>query len=265
MTVRLPPKTRARLLRLLHGESVASAEEHELNAVFLQIALAVMLIFMITFFLFIRETGSEISRLDEFKSRLAQARRDQLMNAIDRTAARYRARYGLALFLRIDPETGARSFDLSGVIREGVFSDEETPRRSFRTGGQNAYLDYSAPEKLTAAWENEILREARLAPDELTSPERLWLQEQLKFQIGRIRQEVMEVQTLAAAALQAHFAAHPGAVADPEIRQLLIRINAEKDADARRLLLGELAGRLNAHVRRELNRISAVPMLEELP
>ena len=265
MTVRLPPKTRARLLRLLHGESVASAEEHELNAVFLQIALAIMLIFMITFFLFMRETGSEISRLGEFKAQLEQARRDKLMTAIEHMAARYRARYGLVLFLRVNPETGVRSFDLSGVIRGGALGGEENPRRSFRLGGQNAYLDYSASAKLADAWANETLRDARMSLDELSDPDRLWLKEQLKLRIGQLRNEVTEVQTLAAAALQQHFAAHPEAVSDPDIRKLLVRINAEPDSDARKLLLGQLAGQLNALVRRELNRISEVPMLEELP
>lgn len=265
MAARLTPRTRARLLRLLHGETAASAEEHELNAVFLQVALAIMLIFMIAFFLFVEKTGGEISRLDELKSQVEAARRDRLVNALERMAARYRARYGLVLFLRVDPGTGARSFDLSGVIREGALSGEENPRRSFRLGGQNACLDYSAPGKLTEAWESETLRDAGVTPDQLSGPDRLWLKEQLNLQIGQIRGEVVEVQTLAAAALQEYYAAHPEAVADPELRTLLARINAEQDPATRRLLLAELAGRLNTFVRKELNRISEVPMLEELP
>jgi len=265
MAVRLTPKTRARLLRLLHGETAASVEEHELNAVFLQVVLAIMLIFMITFFLFVEKTGGEINRLDELKSQVKEARRDKLANALEHVATRYRARYGLVLFLRVDPVTGARSFDLSGVIREGALSGEENPRRSFRLGGQNAYLDYSAPDKLNETWESETLKDAGLTMEQLSDSDRLWLREQLKLQIGQIRGEIVEVQTLAAAALQEHFAAHPEAVTDPELRKLLTRINSEKDPASRRLLLGELTGRLNVFVRKELHRISEVPMLEELP
>lgn len=265
MAVRLTPKTRARLLRLLHGETAASAEEHELNAVFLQVALAIMLIFMITFFLFVEKTGGEISRLDELKSQVEEARRDKLANALEHVASYYRTRYGLVFFLRVDPETGARSFDLSGVIREGALGGEENPRRSFRLGGQNAWLDYSAPGKLAEAWENETLHDAGLTMAQLSDADRLWLKEQLKLRIGQIRGEVAEVQTLAAATLQEHFAAHPEAVADPELQKLLTRINSEKAPAARRILLAELAGRLNVFVRKELHRISAVPMLEELP
>jgi len=266
MAVRLPPQTRARLLRLLHGESAASAEENELNAIFLQIVLAVMLIFMITFFLFVEKTGGEISRLDQLQAQLSQARRDRLVNALERAAEYYRARYGLALFLRVDPESGGRSFDLSGVIREGALGDEENPRRSFRLGGQNAYLDYASPGKLAGEWEARVLREAGLPANEPPAdPDRLWLKEQLKLRIAQLRGEVIEVQTLAAVTLQEFFATHPERVADPELRKLLTRINTETNPDTRRLLLAELAGRLNTFVRKELNRISEVPMLEELP
>jgi len=265
MAARFSTRTRDRLLRLLHGESAASAEEHELNAVFLQIALAIMLIFMITFFLFVEKTGGQINRLDELKTQLQQARRDKLAAAIEQTAAHYRARYGLVLFLRIDPADGTRSFDLSGVIREGSFSDKENPRRSFRVGGQNAYLDYSAPETLSNAWEKQTLHEAGVAPDQLSDADRIWLKDQLQLRIRQLRHEVVEVQTLAAAALQRHFADHPEAVSDPGLRKLLIRINTESNPETRDLLLAELAGRLNAFVRRELNQISEVPMLEELP
>ncbi len=265
MGIRFSSRTRNRLLRLLHGEAAASAEEHELNAVFLQVALAVMLIFMITFFLFMRETGGRLSRLNELKVQLDRARRDRLATALERTAAWYRTRYGLALFLRVDPATGARSFDLSGVIRAGAFGGGEHPRRSFRIGGRNAWLDYSASGKLPGEWKTRTLRAAGVDAAELSGADRLWLKEQLTFQIARLRGEVTEIQTLAAAALQRHFAARPETVSDPNIRGLLVRINAEKDPGTRRFLVAELAGRLNAFVRGELSRISGVPMLEELP
>lgn len=95
--------------------------------------------------------------------------------------------------------------------------------------------------------------------------DRLWLKEQLKLRTGQLRNEVSEVQTLAAATLQEHIAQHPETVTDPELRKLLARINAEPDGETRRYLLTELAGRLNAFVRSELKRISGAPMLEELP
>ena len=59
MASRLSYRTRSKLLKLLHGESAANSEEHELNAVFLQITLAIMLIFMITFFLFMEKPAAK--------------------------------------------------------------------------------------------------------------------------------------------------------------------------------------------------------------
>ncbi len=260
----LPPRTRARLLRMLHGEAAASTEEHELNAIFLQITLAVMLIFMITFFLFMEKTGGEISRIDELKSQVELARREKLLHALERTADHYRIRYGLPLFLRIDPESGAKSFDLSGVIREGEFTGEESPRNSFRTGGRNAWLDYASPAKLAAEWEKQTLREAG-EEGGLSKADQLWLKEQINRESAQIKREIIEVQTLASAVLLEYFAAHPEKISDSEIGKLLARINTEQDAETRQLLLAELAGRLKAFIRKELNRISDVPMLEELP
>lgn len=265
MASRLSYRTRSKLLKLLHGESAANSEEHELNAVFLQITLAIMLIFMITFFLFMEKTGGEINRLDELREQLDLARREKLANAVDRTAERYRVRYGLTPFLRIDPDSGRKSYDLAGIIRDGALSGEENPRLSFRQGGQNACLDYSAPDVLQAEWEKQTLRQAGIAASDLGDADRLWLKEQLKLRIGQLRNEVSEVQTLAAATLQEHLAQHPETVIDPELRKLLARINAEPDGETRRYLLTELAGRLNAFVRSELKRISGAPMLEELP
>ena len=61
--MRLSPALRRKIQRALSLDSNPEADVDELNAVLLQIALALMLVFMIVVFLFIQNTGGEISRL----------------------------------------------------------------------------------------------------------------------------------------------------------------------------------------------------------
>ena len=68
--MRLSPALRRKIQRALSLDSNPEADVDELNAVLLQIALALMLVFMIVVFLFIQNTGREISRVEELKQQL---------------------------------------------------------------------------------------------------------------------------------------------------------------------------------------------------
>ena len=175
-----------------------------------------------------------------------------------------RVRYGLKAFQQIDPVSGTRRYDLSGIVEEGKFSGAENPRNSFRIGGRAAFADYSEPDELEARWRAEALRFAAMTEEKLPAELRNWLTAEVRRQCAMVRGELEELQALAAAALQSHFARHPEQVRDPAVRALLDRIAAEPAGTARDLLLSELAARLKTHVYAELRRIGDVPMLENL-
>lgn len=262
--MKLSPALRRKIQRAIKLDSSPESDIDELNSVLLQITLALMLVFMIAFFLFMRNTGSEIHQVTELKTQLENARREKLLHALEQTAEIRRIRYGLKAFQQIDPVSGAKRYNLSGIVEEGRFTGEENPRQSFRIGGAAAYADYSHPEKLETEWKKESLRLARMNENDLSAPIRLWLDGEIRRYCDTLRSEVEEIQALAAAALQSHFARHPELVRDPEVRTLLERIAAEPPGTARDLLLSELAARLKIHVYAELRRIGDVPMLENL-
>ena len=262
--MRLSPALRRKIQRALSLDSNPEADVDELNAVLLQIALALMLVFMIVVFLFIQNTGGEISRVEELKQQLESAKREKLLHALEQVAEIRRVRYGLKAFQQIDPVSGTRRYDLSGIVEEGKFSGAKNPRNSFRIGGRAAFADYSEPDELEARWRAEALRFAAMTEEKLPAELRNWLTAEVRRQCAMVRGEVEELQALAAAALQSHFARHPEQVRDPAVRALLDRIAAEPAGTARDLLLSELAARLKTHVYAELRRIGDVPMLENL-
>ncbi len=262
--MKLSPSLRRRIQRALHLDANPESDIDELNAVLLQIALALMLVFMIAFFLFMRNTGGEISRVEALRKEVESARREKLLHALEQMTERYRVRYGLKAFQQIDPVSGAKQYDLSGIVEEGRFAGAENPRRSFRLGGVAACSDYSDPAALEERWRVDTLQTAALREEELPSELRGWLTSEIRRRSAMVREEVEEVQALAAAALQSHFANNPGLVRDPAVQELLDRIAVEAPGTARDLLLAELAARLKVHVYAELRRICDVPMLENL-
>ena len=263
--MKLSPALRRKIQRAIRLDSSPESDIDELNSVLLQITLALMLVFMIAFFLFMRNTGSEIHQVTELKTQLENARREKLLHALEQTAEIRRIRYGLKAFQQIDPVSGAKRYDLSGIVQDGRFAGAENPQRSFRIGGTAAYADYSDLRKLEEQWKEETLKLAGMTDAELSSGGiRPWLDEEVRRHCAMLRGEVEEVQALAAAELQSHFARNPELVRDPEVRALLERIAAEPPGTARDLLLSELAARLKIHVYTELRRIGDVPMLENL-
>lgn len=255
----LPPTLRHRLLKALNGRSAEEADTDELSSVLLQISLAIMLIFMIAFFLFMSKVGGEISRVEELKNKVANAEREKIIQVAEQVAEHYRIRYGLKDFLQIDPITGAKSYEFSGVIDNGAVDKTSFAARAFRTGAAAAASDYAEPVELEKIW----IAKVREIAGEAAERDRNFVAETVHERVTRLRRETVEVQTLAAAAIQQHFARHPDLLDDPAIRRLIGRINAEPDSPDRPARLAELELKLRRYVYDRLTAQSGAPMLEE--
>lgn len=261
----LPEKLRLKLLKALGAKPASEAAEDELTSVLLQISLAIMLIFMIAFFVFMNKVGTEISQIDKMEVQLSTARKDKIVHAVTVVAERYRVRYGLPFFLRFDPETGSKNYDLSSVVQpDGTMTADAHALRSFQTGGKNAFADYADSSALETAWKREVLTQSGFSLEGLNPSERRFLSEQVDRQIGILKSEVMEVQTLAAASLQEHLARNPRLVHDAAIRSLLEKLKNPAPGSERDLWLAELSSQLKKYVYEELRKISGVPMLVSL-
>lgn len=257
----IPENLRRRLLRLLRARSDEEADTDELASVLLQVSLAVMLIFMIAFFLFMSKVGGEINRVEDLKRQVARAERETVLRAVERVAAKYRMEYGLHEFLRIDPISGNRSYEFSGVIVRGDPVRSGPAPDAFRAGAAAARRDYAEPLKLRENWIRQV---TELAGDSARR-DPVFVRDAVRDAIHQLRREVVEVQTLAAAAVQEHFAAHPERVRDNAIRELLIRITRDPGSADRAARLRELDGRLRRYVYDHLAAQCGAPMLEVLP
>ncbi len=254
----LPKNLRSQLLKVLHGRRDADADMDELNSVFLQVALALMLIFMLAFFLFVSKVHGEIDRIDQMKQRIAQAEQAELLTALERVAEQYRIRYGLKEFLSVDPVSGEKRYDFAGVIREGKLSRSGPARDSFVPGAAAAWQDFSNEDALDAAWTAQVVQ---LAPESAGKHSGALAQLVKDYRL-RLRREVSEVQALAAAAIQEYFLRHPERVSDPEVRRALKQLEAEPDAPGRELRLRRLAALLRRSAYAHLTALCGVSMLE---
>jgi len=255
----LPSGLRRRLLKALNGRSIEEADTDELSSVLLQISLAIMLIFMIAFFLFMSKVGGEINRVEELKNKVANAEREKILRVADQVAEHYRIRYGLKDFLRIDPISGEKSYEFDGVIDNGGVDRTSYAARAFRAGATAAAHDYADPAALEKAWITQI----RELAGEAAERDRNFVIETARERVLRVRREVVEVHTLAAASIQQYLALHPDRLDDPAIRRLIGRINAEPDSPDRPARLAELELKLRKYVYDRLDTGSGAPMLEE--
>ena len=201
---------------------------------------------------------------DKLEVQIRNARKDRIIHAVSQLADRYRVRYGLPFFLRFDPDTGAKNYDMSVILRNGRLTADVHALHSFRTGGKNAFADYAEPEVLEKTWKREVLSLAGLSPEELNPSERRFFDEQVIRQMAVLKSEVMEVQTLAAASLQEHLAQNPKLVRDPAIRALLVKLKNPVPDTERDLWIAELSVQLKKYVYEELRKLSGVPMLVNL-
>ena len=230
----------------------------EMNSILLQIVLAVMLIFMIAFFLFMGKVDGEISRLDELHQKMEQAERTELLHAVEKVTQIYRIRYGLTEFLHIDPVSGEKTFDFSDVIAHGKAVSATPQERAFRLGGEAAYRDYRSLEQLKAQWMQEI----RKAAPGIVDRHPAWLHGIVKERIASVKKEVLEVQSLAAAAIQQNYVLHPDEVRDPEIKKLLAQLKTMPETPERGALIAELTRRLQDLAYRHLAEVCQIPLLD---
>ena len=254
-----PGPIRKQLLAMLNARTDEEAATDELSSVLLQISLAIMLIFMIAFFLFMGKVGGEIEQLDNLKSQLADAEREQLLQALEKTAEKYRIQYGLKEFLRIEPATGERVYEFTDVVSKGELNREGFKVRAVRVGAAAARKDYQNLPLLEEQWREIILK----ACPEAAERNPFFLKENIHEKVLQIKREVLEIQTLAAAKIQEHLAQNPQLVQNQEILALLSRINSSPDSPDRIAQLRDLNEKLRSYVYDLLGTQSGTQMLED--
>ena len=209
---------RTALNRLLGGETSHRATTDDLQGLLLQVVFALLMIFMIAYFIFVDQQKKE--RVEE----VMELNRQKLTLALDKVAEDHRIRYGLNALMTQGTD-GKRTFEPDEHVKDGKIVLAPAAKAAFAQGGKAAVADYADAAKLLADWRQSVLSEAALSADALSSEETDWLDKALAGAIEDLRLDARGVQRSLAARLQQQWIANPAVfkdVSDPgEIADLL--------------------------------------------
>jgi len=182
---------REALRRIASGGSAKDAGVDDLTELLLQISLALMMVFMIAFFVFRVQTETAH---EEEKMAL---NRQKLILAADRVEQAYRTRYGLPGLMR----TGGK-FNPDDVFPNGTFTDQPVVREAFCACVKEAGADYADTEELRGNWRAQTLEAAQVPVEKLSEEDIAWLDDRIARGLASARSDVRRVQRACAARIQ---------------------------------------------------------------
>ena len=190
------------LARLLGGKGSAQATTDDLQGLLLQVVFALLMIFIIAYFIFVDQQKKE--RVEEVMA----LNRQKLTLAIDKVAEDHRIRYGLNALMTQGTD-GTRPYEPDEFVKGGRLALAPAAKAAFSQGGQAAFADYAAATKLAATWRSDVLAEAALSAADLSSEETAWLDKALETEIENLRLDARGVQRALAARLQKQWVENP--------------------------------------------------------
>ena len=198
---------RAALKRLLGGDASRRATTDDLQGLLLQVVFALLMVFMIAYFIFVETSRKE--RAEE----IIEVNRQKLILAIDKVAEDHRVKYGLNALMTQGTD-GRRSFDADEHVKGGRIELAPAAKTAFASGSAAAFADYRDTAALAAAWKSAVLEEAKLEEAALTDDEKTWLGDEVARSVEEIRLDARGVQRALAARLQRQWIENPSALGD---------------------------------------------------
>ena len=198
---------RAALKRLLGSEGSRGATTDDLQGLLLQVVFALLMVFMIAYFIFVETSRKE--RAEE----IIEVNRQKLILAIDKVAEDHRVKYGLNALMTQGTD-GRRSFDADEHVKDGRIELAPAAKAAFASGSAAAFADYRDTTALATAWKSAVLEEAKLEETALTDDEKTWLGDEVARSVEEIRLDARGVQRALAARLQRQWIENPSALGD---------------------------------------------------
>lgn len=191
-----------RALQKLVGRAEAGrATTDDLQGLLLQIVFALLMIFMIAYFIFVAETKKQQ------QEQVLDLNRQKLVLALEKQSENRRVRYGLNALMTQGTD-GKRTFDADAHIRGGRLALAPAAKSAFSSGSAAAAADYSDAEKLRATWFDEVVALSEV--EELTGDEKIWLEKEIAERVETVRLDTRGVQRALAARLQTALIENPG-------------------------------------------------------
>ena len=198
---------RAALKRLLGGDASRRATTDDLQGLLLQVVFALLMVFMIAYFIFV-----EMSRKERAEE-ILEVNRQKLVLALEKVAEDHRVKYGLNALMTQGTD-GRRSFDADEHVKGGRIELAPAAKAAFASGSAAACADYRDSAALAVAWKSAVLNEAKLEEAVLTNDEKAWLDDEIARSVEEVRLDARGVQRALAARLQRQWIENPSALGD---------------------------------------------------
>lgn len=217
--------------RLEGGGVPQGATTEDLQGLLLQVVFALLMIFMIAYFIFV----SSSRKAQE--EQVIDLNRQKLILAMEKTVEAHRIRYGLnALMTQVTD--GQRVFDADQYVKDGSLAFSPAVKSAFSAGSAAAARDYAEAETLPDKWRAEVLAAADLAEDNLTDRERAWLDGEIADRIETVRLDTRGVQRSLATRLQIALIDNPDALGEAADAGALADIIKQRSLDLVRETIG---------------------------
>lgn len=230
--------------------SASSFSIDELQGLLLQISFAIMMVFMIAYFMFRTET-----RMEQ-EEQLLEVQRQKLELAIDAVNIEYGVRYGLNVFYPESKEqniagadgaiTSAALGPAQRLIVNGTLTSDPIYKAAFLSSAANANTDFSDVLGLRGVWLSRVMEVADISADQLSKENSIWLDEAANQNIDAYRKRVRAVQLSCASLLQRYWMQKPQTISDPKVASILEKYSNANETE-RMLLLTELSEALSAY------------------
>ena len=198
---------RAALKRLLGGDASRRATTDDLQGLLLQVVFALLMVFMIAYFIFV-----EMSRKERAEE-ILEVNRQKLVLALEKVAEDHRVKYGLNALMTQGTD-GRRSFDADEHVKGGRIELAPAAKSAFASGSAAACADYRDSAALAVEWKSAVLNEAKLEEAALTDDEKTWLDDEIARSVEEVRLDARGVQRALAARLQRQWIENPSALGD---------------------------------------------------
>ncbi len=196
-------------MRLAGGDVSQRATTDDLQGLLLQVVFALLMVFMIAYFIFVDQSKKERSE------QIMEVNRQKIVLALDKVTEDHHIRYGLNALMTQGTD-GHRVFDADEHVKDGRIDLAPAARSAFASGSAAAFADYGDVANLSLAWKADVLESAKLEESALAEDERQWLSDEVSRRIEEMRLDVRGVQRALAARLQRQWIQEPSALGDIE-------------------------------------------------
>jgi hypothetical protein len=247
-------KKQALLKQLSRKEpSALTVSVNDLNGLLLQISLAIMMIFVMAYFIFRTQKNEKILEIQ----------RQKLELAVETVDKEYKVRYGLnVLTSGLTRREGSTNvyFDASSIITNGAMTQNHAIRAAFISASQNGQTDFADKLALRKGWWDKVMKAAALDSD-ITQENTQWLNDTVDTCIADYVDSVHAIQYGCATMLQKYWSEHPQQVKDEEIEKILTKFNTA-DEKTKMLLITDLAEALRRYSIETLSKLAGAELLQ---